>query len=283
MRLLPPDRRNALFAVYALARRIDDIADGDARRGGQARGARGRPRGARAPRRRRRPRARRASPTRRTRFPIPVERVRRARRRRRDGRARDRVRDVRRARALLPLRRRLDRPPLARCLRLLGPRSRAGPLADELGIALQIGNILRDVSEDAANGRVYLPREDLERFGCRGGGRRVRGPIELVIAFEAERGLGRLRTGLDLVPLLDRRSASCVLAMAGKYRRLLERIAAEPGARPAGPALAAVVGEGARARPQPRRGRGMTKVAVVGGGLAGLSAADRVRRRRRRR
>ncbi len=49
-----------------------------------------------------------------------------------------------------------------------------------------------------------------------------------MIAFEAERGLDWLRRGLELVPLLDRRSASCVLAMAGKYRRLLERIAAEP-------------------------------------------------------
>ena len=54
------------------------------------------------------------------------------------------------------------------------------------------------------------------------------GPVELLITFEAERGLGWLHQGLDLVPLLDRRSASCVLAMAGKYRRLLERIAAEP-------------------------------------------------------
>ena len=84
------------------------------------------------------------------------------------------------------------------------------------------------MSEDAANGRVYLPREDLERFGCEASGARFEGPIELVIAFEAERGLGRLRAGLGLVPLIDRRSGSCVLAMAGKYRRLLERIAGEP-------------------------------------------------------
>src|SRR5262249_35171574 len=71
-------------------------------------------------------------------------------------------------------------------------RERGAPLADDLGIALQIGNILRDVSEDAANGRVYLPREDLERFGCEASGAGFEGPIELVIAFEAERGLGRL-------------------------------------------------------------------------------------------
>ena len=101
-------------------------------------------------------------------------------------------------------------------------------LADDLGVALQIGNVLRDVGEDATGGRVYLPREDLERFGCEAGDGRFTGPIELVIAFEAQRGLGWLERGLALVPLLDRRSASCVLAMAGKYRRLLERIAGDP-------------------------------------------------------
>ena len=45
-------------------------------------------------------------------------------------------------------------------------RVRGAVLADDLGVALQIGNTLRDVGEDVANGRVYLPREDLERFGC---------------------------------------------------------------------------------------------------------------------
>ena len=74
------------------------------------------------------------------------------------------------------------------------------------------------------------------------------GPIELVIAFEAERGLGWLRRGLELVPLLDRRSASCVLAMAGKYRRLLERIASDPRSCCSGRLSLRAVGEGARAR-----------------------------------
>ena len=77
-------------------------------------------------------------------------------------------------------------------------------------------------------GRVYLPGEDLARFDCEADVGVFTGPIELVIAFEAERGLGRLEQGLELVSLLDRRSASCVLAMAGKYRLLLERIASDP-------------------------------------------------------
>jgi 15-cis-phytoene synthase len=42
----------------------------------------------------------------------------------------------------------------------------AEPLADSLGVALQLTNILRDIREDLGNGRVYLPAEDLERFGC---------------------------------------------------------------------------------------------------------------------
>jgi 15-cis-phytoene synthase len=107
-------------------------------------------------------------------------------------------------------------------------RAAAEPLADELGVALQLGNILRDLTEDLARRRVYLPAEDLERFGCAASDGTFDGPLELVVAFEAERALGRLRRGLELVPLLDRRSAAAVLAMAGSYRYLLERIAAHP-------------------------------------------------------
>jgi phytoene synthase len=107
-------------------------------------------------------------------------------------------------------------------------RATAERLADELGVALQLTNILRDISEDVRIGRVYLPTEDLLRFGCQVADGRIEGPAELLVAFEAQRALGRLELGLTLVPLLDRRSAACVLAMAGSYRRLLERIAARP-------------------------------------------------------
>ena len=77
---------------------------------------------------------------------------------------------------------------------------------------------------------MYLPRLDRERFGVGVVAGRLDGPAELLVAFEAERGLGWLERGLELVPLLDRRSASCVLAMTGAYGRLLERIAADPAA-----------------------------------------------------
>jgi 15-cis-phytoene synthase len=115
----------------------------------------------------------------------------------------------------------------------------AEPVADALGIALQLTNILRDISEDLGNGRVYLPGEDLAEFGCtllppgqEGAGERgtVAGPMADLIRFEADRARARYDTGLRLLPLLDRRSAACTGAMAGIYRRLLEHIAADPHA-----------------------------------------------------
>ena len=112
----------------------------------------------------------------------------------------------------------------------------AAGLADELGVALQLTNILRDIREDYANGRVYLPAEDLAKFECDsavlGGATPPDPPGEFVklIEFEVERARDWYATGLRLLPLLDRRSAACTGAMAGIYRRLLERIAAEPAA-----------------------------------------------------
>jgi phytoene synthase len=115
------------------------------------------------------------------------------------------------------------------------PRA-AGPLADALGIALQVTNILRDIREDLDNGRVYLPAEDLARFGCAltppgaegAGSAVIAGPMPEVMRFEADRAREWYATGLRLIPLLDRRSAACTGAMAGIYRQLLEQIGAAP-------------------------------------------------------
>jgi phytoene synthase len=119
----------------------------------------------------------------------------------------------------------------------------ASPLADSLGVALQLTNILRDIREDLGNGRVYLPAEDLTRFGCAlippepdgvgGEGKidsagKIDGPMADLIRFEADRARHWYATGLQLIPMLDRRSAACTGAMAGIYRRLLEHIAARP-------------------------------------------------------
>ncbi|MEU9888437.1 squalene/phytoene synthase family protein [Sphaerisporangium sp. NPDC051011] len=110
----------------------------------------------------------------------------------------------------------------------------AAPLADALGVALQITNILRDVREDRLAGRVYLPAEDIERFGCTltldSSGAFADPPHRLakLIRYEAERAREWYQRGMRLLPMLDRRSAACTAAMAGIYRSLLERIAAEP-------------------------------------------------------
>jgi phytoene synthase len=112
----------------------------------------------------------------------------------------------------------------------------AVPLADALGVALQLTNILRDIREDHGNGRVYLPAEDLKRFGCTlaPGEDWDAGKLTALVEFEAGRARGWYAKGLALMPLLDRRSAASAGAMAGIYYRLLEHIAARPEAVLAG-------------------------------------------------
>jgi phytoene synthase len=133
--------------------------------------------------------------------------------------------------------------------------ARAQALADELGVALQITNILRDLREDAENGRVYVPAEDLRRFGLGGGeGEDAHAAAQRIAAlarfaedpaaaaehagelaqmaelvrFEAARGREWFARGTTLAPLLDRRSAACLMAMAGIYGRLLHHIERDP-------------------------------------------------------
>ncbi len=106
---------------------------------------------------------------------------------------------------------------------------RAEPLADALGVALQLTNILRDLLEDRdVMGRVYVPAQDLERFGV--SRMLVGAPDNLcaLICFETGRAEAWYEQGLELLPLLDRRSRACTAAMAGIYRRLLERIRLDP-------------------------------------------------------
>jgi len=103
----------------------------------------------------------------------------------------------------------------------------ASELADSLGVALQLTNILRDIGEDHANGRIYLPAEDLAKFDV-DLDRPSLSQFQRLVEFEAERARDWYTAGWRLLPLLDRRSAACTGAMAGIYRRLLERIAAEP-------------------------------------------------------
>ncbi|WP_119294496.1 presqualene diphosphate synthase HpnD [Streptomyces sp. YIM 130001] len=111
---------------------------------------------------------------------------------------------------------------------------RAPEYADTLGLALQLTNILRDVREDAEEGRTYLPADDLAKFGCSAGFASSEPPAGAdfagLVHFEVRRARALFAEGYRLLPMLDRRSGACVAAMAGIYRRLLDRIERDPEA-----------------------------------------------------
>jgi phytoene synthase len=107
---------------------------------------------------------------------------------------------------------------------------RANCLADDLGVALQITNILRDVVEDREMGRVYLPVADLARFGLGPDLEGDEDDLVALIAYESARAEEWYGRGLELLPLLDRRSRAATAAMAGIYRRLLTAIRRDPRA-----------------------------------------------------
>jgi phytoene synthase len=113
-------------------------------------------------------------------------------------------------------------------------RDRDEPVADDLGIALQLTNILRDVVEDRGNGRIYLPAEELRRFGCTldvdTSGALVDDESMLLplLEYQAARAEEWYARGLRLLPVLDPRSRACCAAMAGIYHRLLHRMALRP-------------------------------------------------------
>ncbi|HET9379469.1 MAG TPA: presqualene diphosphate synthase HpnD [Streptomyces sp.] len=148
---------------------------------------------------------------------------------------------------------------------------RAPEYADTLGLALQLTNILRDVREDAEDGRTYLPADDLAKFGCADGFGGPTPPADAdfagLVHFEVRRARALFAEGYRLLPLLDRRSGACVAAMAGIYRRLLDRIERDPAA----------VLRGRVALP------GREKAYVAARGLSGLDARHVTRRAVRRR
>jgi 15-cis-phytoene synthase len=255
IRLLPPERRAALCAVYALARRVDDLGD--------EHGETAAKQAALADLRARLAALQGATPEESDddpvlvavadaarRFPIPLgafdELV--------DGVEADVVADDEHARtgvASAPYRTFDDLLWYCRCvagsvgrlcLGVFGtrpgadPEGRAPGLADSLGLALQQTNILRDVREDLLNGRIYLPTAELEAAGVTlrlrsdGALDDPQGALADLIRDAAVRARGYYDEGLQLVGLLDRRSAACTSAMAGIYRRLLDDITADPRA-----------------------------------------------------
>jgi phytoene synthase len=234
IRLLPPEKREALCAVYALARRIDDIGDGDLPAADKLVQLK---------------RVREgvgdlahetdpvmvavADATRR--YPVPLDAFEELI----DGVEMDVTgRRYPTFDDLVEYCRCVAGSVGRLCLGIFGsrPHPDARRYADVLGIALQQTNILRDIREDLLAGRVYLPAEDLHRFGVElrlddaGALADDDGGLSALITSSARRAEQWYDEGLLLIPLLDRRSAACTTAMAGIYRRLLTHIAARPPA-----------------------------------------------------
>jgi phytoene synthase len=239
IRLLPGPKRRALSAIYAFARRVDDIGDGDLPHEQKLAGLVETRRHAEHPERFPEDPVLVALADTARRYPVDLgafgELV--------DGCELDQVgttyqtwdelavycRDVAGSIGRLSLA--VFNPPA-----LHSDPKPTEELADKLGLALQLTNILRDVREDLQGGRVYLPQQTLDEHGCTlrllsdgtldpQGGR-----LAEVLRYEARRAESLYAEGLGLLTLLDWRSRGCCGALSGIYHALLGRIAAEPEA-----------------------------------------------------
>src|SRR5262249_23463008 len=101
------------------------------------------------------------------------------------------------------------------------------PLAEKCGVAFQLTNILRDIREDADNGRIYLPQEDLHRFAVteedlRNGNQNE--PYLRLMRFESERARSYYNDSRSLLGLIHPRSRRSLWALMTIYSRVLDRI-----------------------------------------------------------
>jgi len=116
------------------------------------------------------------------------------------------------------------------CIRIFGYRDPAAePLAERCGLAFQLTNIIRDVKEDVAMGRVYFPQEDLAQCGLSAAD--LAAPhvdvarIRPLLAMEADRARECYRSGEELIPLVNEDSQPALWVLITIYCRLLEKIA----------------------------------------------------------
>ena len=219
IRVLPRDKRRAISAIYAFARRVDDIADGE------------------HPVEQKRERLQRlraaldAAPEdavfvaladARSRYSIPAAALHDLV----DGGLQDTAQDRYADFADLDgYCRRVAGAVGVACVAVYG--SDDVERAATLGVALQLINIIRDVREDWELGRVYLPQDELAAYGVTedeiAAGRT--GPEwRALMAFQTSRARAHLGEGLGLLETLDSRSAACVSTFAGLYRATLDRI-----------------------------------------------------------
>ncbi|MFL5941290.1 MAG: phytoene/squalene synthase family protein [Gaiellaceae bacterium] len=219
IRLLPPEQRRAICAVYAFARRVDDIADGEL----PVKAKRARLQELRAAL---------DAPSAdamfvaladaRSRFAIPDEPLYDLVAGGLQDTEQDRYADFGELHGYC---RRVAGAVGVACVAVYG--SDDVERAETLGVALQLINIIRDVREDWELGRAYLPQDELAAYGVTeediAEGRA--GPEwQALMAFQASRARVYLDEGLGLLETLDSRSAACVSTFAGLYRATLDRI-----------------------------------------------------------
>lgn len=116
------------------------------------------------------------------------------------------------------------------CIQIMGYRDqRAREYAIDLGLAMQLTNILRDIREDAERGRIYIPQEDLRRFGYTeedllAGA--VNDQFRSLMEFEVARAREHFERGKRLLKLLPVRTRAFPAVLGGLYGRVLDRIEA---------------------------------------------------------
>jgi phytoene synthase len=219
--VLPRPKRRAIAAIYAFARRVDDIADGD------------------LPLAEKRARLEEldaaldepgsdpvltALGDARARYPIPGEAL--------HALVQGGLQDTEQSRyddfeQLHGYCRKVAGAVGVACVAVYGSEDRAR--AETLGVALQLINIIRDVREDWELGRVYLPQDELAAYAVSEdqiAAGRVTPEWQALLAFQATRARAYLAEGLELLKGLDGRSAACVGTFAGLYRATLDRIEA---------------------------------------------------------
>ena len=114
------------------------------------------------------------------------------------------------------------------CIHIFGYRDPAAePLAEQCGLAFQLTNIIRDVKEDAAMGRVYLPEEDLAKFGLSAADLLANpdaARFRPLLTLEADRAREFYQSGDQLIPYISEDSQPALWVLVNIYRRLLEKI-----------------------------------------------------------
>ena len=116
------------------------------------------------------------------------------------------------------------------CLHVWGYQSddgRAESMAEACGVALQLTNIIRDVREDARQGRVYLPQDELRRFGidpAELAAPRPTGRVRALLEYQGGRAFEYYRRAEPLVERVDPVGRPVLRAIVGIYRALLEEI-----------------------------------------------------------